>query len=176
MSKFVCVYLTKNRVFFCDLDKKSFYYQNNVDFKSWKYILPFILTYFLLGKIEKIYYSMFSMNSIVWVYIIANLLLLICFILITKNARKKYHHYYPSKYELYDNIEMIKKNYHILMISGFISTTIVILSTIFYLNSGLFVWLLGESVFTLFMLLYLFYNGLFYKKKLIKMIENMELP
>lgn len=176
MAKFVCVYLTKNRVFFCDLDKKAFYYQNNVDFKSWKYTLPFILTYFLLEKIEKIYYSMFSMNFKVWVYIITNLFLLFCFMLITKDARKKYHPYYPSKYELYDSIEMIKKNYHILMISGFISTAIVILSTIFYLNSGLFIWLLGESVFMFFMLLYLFYNGLFYKRKLIIMIENKELP
>ena len=176
LKKFVGIYSQEKYSIFLELTNKEFYSRDNTDFKSWKFTMFFFIIYIFLLRAEKIYYAVPYIDLKLLIFLASNALIIVLCYFAQKADRANYRPYYPSKLEFYDNLEKVKKNYIKLKISIVFFSLITLLSAVWYLNTGSYISLMFELGFCVFSICCILGDGLFYKKKLIKMIENMELP
>lgn len=174
--KLVCVFTNKDQSVFYDLDEERVYYRKAVDTKSVGFIIPFMLLYFLFVQINKKFEDNFlNGNYLLW-FIISNIISIIIYIMIQGNDRKQMRPYYPYNLEFYNNLDKVKQNLYVLIIAFAVCSALTLLFSFLYFRTKEFIMLLLECASFLFVLSCVFYNGLIYKKKLIRMIENQEIP
>lgn len=174
--KLVLIYGDKKLGIFYNLNDGKFYYRRAVDTKSAGFIIPYMLLYFLLRKLGEIYQSNFLNNYYLIIFVLSNILTIFAYILIQKQDYKELHPYYPSRSEFYDNLDKIRNNLRYLIIATAVCAALVLVLAYVYLETGDFTAIFGECAFLLFLLFVVHGDGFFYKKKLIKMIENREIP
>lgn len=178
--KLVLIYGDKKLGIFYNLNDGKFYYRRAVDTKSAGFIIPYMLLYFLLRQLGEIYQSNFLNNFLnnycLIIFVLSNILTIFAYILIQKQDYKELHPYYPSRPEFYDNLDKIRNNLRYLIIATAVCAALVLVLAYVYLETGDFTAILGECAFLLFLLFVVHGDGLFYKMRLIQMIENREIP
>lgn len=158
------------------MNEGKFYYRRAVDTKSVGFIVPFLLICFLFRWLGEMYQDNFPLENCLVLFAIANTLIVLSHVLIQKFDRAQLYPYFPTHNELVENLDKVHSNLRALIIAAVACAMLVLALSYVYLKTGEFAALLVECAFLLFLLSFVFTNGLVLKPKLIKMIENREIP
>lgn len=176
MAKFVCVYADKKRAVYCDISSKTCYYMNNREEISLKQTLAIIAMCLAIKAINRFYDTLVTDEYRLIFFAASNLALLLGYLPIQKIGRRDLHVYYPSKFEFLDNMDAVKLYQKRCIVEVVTAAVFAIIAAVLFWRTMSFVALLIELTCVLVVLVLLFSIGLVRKKKLIRMIENREIP
>ena len=180
--KYVSFYVYKSRerkrsrTVFYDLNNDAFYYFNSWEISLWEFIGALVMFYLALVKGPKIYYQWFFSHGKLWFCLISNGIWLLYCRFTHREYRKRLHPYYPGKLEFYDKLEEIKKAWKRTYVVIGIILLIMAFCLYGYFRMGSYSLLAAEWGCVMLLYFPLAFNKVLWSEKVIKMIENREIP
>ena len=168
--------LKRSRTFFYDLNNDIFCYFNSWEVSLWEFIGALVMLYLSLVKGPKVYYQWFFSHGKLWFLLIGNGIWLLFFFFVNRDYRKRLHRYYPDKLEFYDKLKEIKRTGKRTYLGMGIILLIMAFCICGYFRKGSYSFLLVEWGCVILLYFPLFFNRVLHRKKVIKMIENREIP
>lgn len=168
--------LKLSRTIFYDLNNDAFYYFNSWEISLREFIVSLVMLYLALGKGPEIYCQWFFSHGKLWFCLISNGIWLLYCRFSHRECIKRLHPYYSGKLEFYDKLEEMKRAGKRTSVVMGIILLIMTFCLYGYFRTGSYSFLAVEWGCVVLLYFPLAFNKVLWSKKVIKMIENREIP
>lgn len=173
MRKYVVLEIVNGTPYYYDISGKAFYKKETFNYRSFRYIPFCVIGYFVLKYVESKYYDMKYPLAFGCIFTIA---VIVFSFLENKTDNRKFIRYYPKYLELQERISNIKKHFILQCVSVVFAIFSLIYCLPLYIVKGGFSNLLLFNLGIMLLHNIVIVSRFYYKPKIIRMIENSEIP